>query len=260
MCPILFRIGTVPVHTYYVIWTAALCFTLEWTRRRAEGLYGMPSRLVSGVLFWSFLGMFVGARLGGYVDFWRVYAEDPMRLLRFWEGALSSTTGFLGAGLTAILLLRKEGWPVWPLAEAASLPAAGLLVLGRWGCFFNGCCYGIVTDHPFGLHFPFDAAGVLRHPTQLYYSFGAALIFVILFAGERVWPPVERRARSGAILWPLFMILYGGMRFFVDFLRHGDRIMGLRVGQIVGVAVAVAGLIWLIAVDVAFRRRARLVD
>ncbi|MBL3593700.1 MAG: prolipoprotein diacylglyceryl transferase [Synergistaceae bacterium] len=260
MYPVLFRIGSIPVHTYYILWTVALCFCLEWTRRRAEGAYGMPPALVSKVLFWSFIGMFVGARLGGYVDFWKVYAEDPMRILKIWEGALSSTTGFLGAGLTAIFLLRREGWPVWPLAEAASLPAAALLVIGRWGCFFNGCCYGVVTGHRWGVHFPFDGPGVSRHPTQLYYSFGAALIFLALFLGERVWPPVERRARSGALLWPLFMVLYGGMRFFVDFLRYGDRVMGLRTGQIVGFGVALAGLIWLVAVDVAFRRRGRLTD
>jgi hypothetical protein len=36
--------------------------------------------------------------------------------------------------------------------------------------------------------------------------------------------------------------------------------MGLRTGQIVGFGVALAGLIWLVAVDVAFRRRGRLTD
>lgn len=256
MYPVLFHLGKIPVHTYYIIWTAALCVALEWTRRRAEGPYAMDPNQVSRVLFWSFIGMIVGARLGGYLDFWETYAADPALILRFWEGGMSSMTAFLGCGLTALFLLRREGSPVWPLAEAAALPAAALVALGRWGCFLGGCCYGFVTDHPFGLHFPFDPPGVLRHPSQIYESLGAALILAILFLCERLWPPLERRVRDGALLWPLFMVLYGTLRFFVDLLREGDRLFGLRTGQIVGGVTAAAGLIWLIVV--ASRRRGKV--
>lgn len=258
MYPVLFHLGKIPVHSYYLVWTAALCLALEWTRHRAENSYGMGAARVSKVLFWGFIGMMIGARLGGYLDFWEVYAADPRRILRFWEGGMSSMTAFLGGGLTALVILRREGGPVWPLAEAAALPAAALIFVGRWGCFLNGCCYGFVTGHPFGMHFPFDPPGLFRHPSQLYESLGAGLILFVLFLAERVWPPLERRARDGALLWPLFMILYGGMRFLLDFLREGDRIMGLRTGQLVGGAAVVIGLVWLVVSEVSFRRRGKV--
>lgn len=247
MYPVLFHLGNIPVHSYYVLWTVALCIAVEWTKRRAVHRYRMEEKLVVDVLLWSFLGMMLGARLGGYVDHWRVYAEDPARLLRIWEGAMSSTTAFMGAGLVAMWRLRRAYSPIWPLAEAASLPAAAMLSVGRLGCFFNGCCYGKVCDQPWAVHFPRDPAGLFRHPTQLYYSLGALVILAILWFVEYLYPPVDRKMRNSALVWPLFMVLYGGLRFFVDYLRAGDRVAGLRLAQIMGILIVSWGLLWLLS-------------
>lgn len=246
MYPVLFHIGSIPVHSYYVLWTVALCIAVEWTKRRAVRRYGLSEILVVDVLLWSFLGMMIGARLGGYVDHWHVYAEDPARLLRIWEGAMSSTTAFMGAGLVAIWRLRRAGCPVWPLAEAASLPAAATLALGRVGCFLNGCCYGKVSRLPWAVHFPRDPQGVFRHPTQLYYSLGAVAILLLLSFLEHRHPPAARKARGAALLWPVFMIAYGVQRLLVDFLRAGDRVGGLRLAQIMGAAIILWGTCWLV--------------
>ncbi len=245
MYPVLFQIGNIPVHSYYVLWTVALCVAVEWTKRRAVSLYDMPEKRVVDVLLWSFLGMMLGARLGGYVDHWHVYAENPERLLRIWEGAMSSTTAFMGAGLVAMWRLWKVQGAVWPLAEAASLPAAATLAIGRLGCYFNGCCYGTVSKLPWAVHFPRDAAGIFRHPTQLYYSLGALVILALLAVFEYLYPPVDRKMRESALLWPVFMIAYGVLRFLVDFLRAGDRVGGLRLAQIMGVVIIIWGIIWL---------------
>lgn len=245
MYPVVFSLGNIPVHSYYLLWTAALCIAVEWTKRRAILRYGMDERLVVDVLLWSFLGMMLGARLGGYVDHWQVYAEDPARLLRIWEGAMSSTTAFLGAGLVAMWRLRRSGARIWPLAESASLPAAAMLAVGRLGCFLNGCCYGKVSDLPWAVHFPRDPSGFFRHPTQLYYSLGALVILGTLWVVESLYPPADRRSRDSALLWPLFMVLYGIHRFLVDFLRAGDRVAGLRLAQIMGIGIICWGLGWL---------------
>ena len=248
MYPVLFRIGSIPVHSYYVLWTVALCIAVEWTKRRAVRRYGLSERLVVDVLLWSFLGMMIGARLGGYVDHWHVYADDPARLLRIWEGAMSSTTAFMGAGLVAIWRLRRAGCPIWPLADAASLPAAATLAVGRVGCFLNGCCYGTVSHLPWAVHFPGDPQGLFRHPTQLYYSLGALVILILLTFVERRYYRADRnsRERGAALLWPLFMIFYGIQRFLVDFLRAGDRVAGLRLAQILGIVIILWGGCWLV--------------
>ena len=55
------------------------------------------------------------------------------------------------------------------------------LGLVRIGNFLNGELYGRPTDSEWGFIFPTDPFGLLRHPSQLYESFGEGiLLFVIL--------------------------------------------------------------------------------
>lgn len=243
MYPTLATVFGVPLTSYYILWTVALCIGVLWTQRRAVRNFGVDIDAVSSVITWSFVAMLVGARIGGYFDNWSFYAAHPERIWMFWEGGLSSTPAFLGAGIAGILLCRKNDIPVWKLADAASIPAAATYVVGRLGCFLNGCCAGFQTSCPSGVHFPSDPHGVFRHPTQLYYSVISVGIVAVLLLVER---RMRRSARpQGAVLWPIFMVLFGAMRLGVDMLREGDRFFGLRVGQIVGGGVLVIGLFWL---------------
>lgn len=242
MRPVLFNIGPVPVHSYYLLWTAGLWIALFWTRSRAAGPYGVDREKLRIILIWSFTAMLLGARIGGYADNWSVYAADPKRLLNLLEGGMSSIPAALACGITGIAMCRKLGVEVWRLADAASVPTMVCIAVGRLGCFMNGCCCGKATDCPLGVLFPGKPA--LVHPTQLYYSFGAAVIALVLWALERKIGKGGRKTRA-AFLWPVLMVLYGGERAFLDFLREGDRIGPLKLGQSLGMAVAVAGVVWL---------------
>jgi len=56
------------------------------------------------------------------------------------------------------------------------------LGLVRIGNFLNGELYGKATNGDWGFIFPTDPFGVLRHPSQIYESFGEGLLlFLILF-------------------------------------------------------------------------------
>lgn len=246
MYPVLFKIWGIPVHSYYVIWALALSVGLVGTRFRSVRLYGMDDEVVRRTLIWAFVGMLLGARIGGYFDHWSYYAANPVDIMNPLKGALSSTTAFLGAGVAAILYLRHRDNNIASLAEAASLPAALTVAIGRIGCFLNGCCLGIPTDLPWSVSFPQENGIIYRHPVQLYYSAGAFLILLILFMTEKRLNNSYPR-RKGAVLWPLFMVLYGSFRLVVDFVREGDRIAGLRTAQIVGIGIAAVGILWIIS-------------
>jgi len=245
MHKVLFSVGSVQVHSYYVLWAFALSLAVLWTRRRSVDMYGLDDNFIRKCILWSFLGMLVGARIGGYFDHWGYYTSHPGEVMNLLKGGLSSTTAFLGAGIVGIAYCYRRKVQIWRVADAASLPAALTVAVGRIGCFLNGCCYGVVSDSPFAVHFPFDKIGIARHPTQLYYSFGSVCILLFLYLIEKKFLSTYERKFEGAVLWPLFMIFYGSLRFFVDFLRDGDRIFGFRTGQIVGFAAALAGIIWL---------------
>jgi len=254
MYPVLFKIWGIPILSYYVIWALALSAGLAGTRSRSVKIYGLEDEVVRRTLIFAFVGMLLGARIGGYFDHWSYYVQNPEDILNPLKGALSSTTAFLGAGLAAIFYFRKQHLRVSQLAEAASLPAALTVAIGRLGCFLNGCCLGVPTDHFLGVSFPGDKGLVFRHPVQLYYSAGALLVFFLLFTAEKRINTVYDPLKRSSVLWPLFMILYGLMRFFLDFLREGDRIVGLRTAQIVGIGVVIVGVAW-ISVSLKHNRR-----
>ncbi|EFQ23543.1 prolipoprotein diacylglyceryl transferase [Aminomonas paucivorans DSM 12260] len=254
MFPVLFNLGPLEVQSYYVLWTTALCLFVLTSRRRAVARYGLDYDDVTDVLFWVFLGCLVGARLGGYGDYWSYYVAHPEKILRVWEGAMSSGPAFLGGGLAGLWRVRRKGLSLGAFAESVAVPAAWMVGIGRWGCLLNGCCVGRITSSPLGVHFLRDPEGVLRFPSQLFESLGAFAIALTLMGLERRLRWDAAQAKRGAVLWPLFLILYGLYRLAADVLRDGDRILGLRVGQYLGALALAVGAAWLI---VSWRGRRR---
>ena len=247
MYPVLFSIGGIQVHSYYVLWTFALCCGVAWARRRMGILYGMEDDQARRILLVVFLGMLAGARVGGMMGTWEIYRTEPMKLLRFWEGALSAVPAFLGAGAAGILSCRRHGVPVWKVADAGSIPAAFVVAFGRWGCFLNGCCSGKGTSLPWGVRFPGDPLGLARHPVQLYYALSALFILGILQRIEARFLSVgEDRRIQGAVLWPLFMIFYSLVRLFLDPFREEFGDVGLQEVRILSGAVLASGAAWLL--------------
>lgn len=244
MFPVLFTIGPIRVETYYVLWSLALCLMVVWTRKRAVDRYGISFSDATDILLYTLFGVFIGATVGGYFDNWSRFADSPLRILHFWESGLSSGPGFLGGGLLGLYKIRKLSVSVNSFAEAASVPTSFMLFVGRWGCFFNGCCHGLPNDGACAVVFP-SHPGQTILPTQLFESFAALAIGVLLLFLERKRERTLERGESGVLLWPLFLILYGSYRSVFDFLRAGDRIFGLRVGQYMGMLALLVGLGWL---------------
>lgn len=229
--------------SYYVFWAVALFTMITWTRRRATCLYGISYNDAGDVLLWMIFGVFVGAMLGGYLDHWTRYASSPAEILNFWESGVSSGPGFIGGGLAGIYKLRRIGRSVNSFAEAAAIPCAFMLFIGRWGCFLNGCCIGLPTSSRLGVAFPF-APSVKVFPSQPIEAFAALAIGLLLVFTERKLRRDAERASQGAFLMPIFLVLYGTYRFFFDFMRAGDRIFGLRLGQHTGALACVIGVVW----------------
>lgn len=168
--------------------------------RRALMVYA--GALASGILGARALDLFVAGGL---------YAEDPSRIWGLSFTGFSLYGGLVLATLAAIALARALRQPVWRLADSA-VPGLVLgLVLMRVGCFLNGCCFGRITDLPWGVVYPAGspawthqlttgAGGVLGtllgtvrpvHPTQLYEMAGA------LACGAAAWWLMRRRAPDG---------------------------------------------------------------
>ena len=218
MYPLLFQLGPLRVETYYLFWLAALSLAMIWIVRRFP-LYEVDDDEARRVIGWAFVAMLAGARGVEYLRNFKEYAAQPSLLLDLHRGGLSEVGAFAGAFFAALFLCRRsKKLSFGRLCDVVALPATFTVALGRWGCFFNGCCVGIPSHFPLALHFPYDPAEVLRHPTQLYYSGISLLILLVLWTVERF---TARRGRfaDGALITPLGLILYTAMRFGVDLLR-----------------------------------------
>jgi phosphatidylglycerol:prolipoprotein diacylglycerol transferase len=242
MKPVLFTIGEFRVETYYVIWAVALFLALKWALSRVQSR-GLPEWESRSVIFWAFLGLILGAQFIGYIPRWRFFASNPSLLLDPNYGSLSETGGFLGAFILGLFMCKRRGVSFWALADVGAPPALLALAIGRWGCFFNGCCEGIVTSSPLGLRFPFDPI-YARHPTQLYHAFSALVLLLLLMGVEFYFRKRKIYFKYG-ILPPLVLIGHYASRFFINPLRvsRGESSMGT---WIMCLAFGL-GVIWLIA-------------
>ncbi len=113
----------------------------------------------------------------------------------------------------------------------------------RIGCFNAGCCYGIPSY--FGYTFPVDNlahGGVRLFPTQMIEVVFCFALFITMLILQKRWGD-----EKAYFTWPVFVLGYGSLRFFLDFMR-GDissRFLFLSTSQWVGLCTIIATLIWL---------------
>ena len=110
------------------------------------------SKKCPDLIFDTFLLAFpaglVGARIWYVLSEWDYYMEDPMSILRVWEGGLAIQGGVLlgiVVGVSyAIHKMRKHGMTL-SITRLMDLIIPNILiaqVIGRWGNFFNQEVYG----------------------------------------------------------------------------------------------------------------------
>jgi phosphatidylglycerol:prolipoprotein diacylglycerol transferase len=254
MYPELFRIGSFPINTYGVLLALAFLAALLIAARLAAR-DGLPRERIYDLGLWMLLAALLGSKV---LMLWTEpsYRENPLHLisLDFLRSGGVFYGGFIGATLTGYFLIRRYGLPWWKTADAYAPGIALGLALGRQGCFAAGCCWGKPTSLPWGVQFtelgheitgvPIDAH---LHPTQLYESAAAALIFLFL-----LWLHGRRRFDGQVILF--FAVLYSIVRFSIEFLRDDPRgdiaglttLTGLSTSQLISIVIGIGGLVLLI--------------
>jgi prolipoprotein diacylglyceryltransferase len=177
------------------------------------------------------LGGFLGGVLGAKLPF--VLEPGESWLTGAWlADGKTVTTGLIGAYLGVELAKRLLGVRAGT-GDAFALPLALALAVGRWGCFFHGCCAGCPTALPWAADF---GDGVGRHPTQVYES-----AFHLTMAG--VLLVLDRRGLLPGNRLKLYLAAYAAFRFAVELVRAEPAYaLGLTYYQWVAAAGA-AGLL-----------------
>ena len=143
--------------------------------------------------------------------------------------AKSIVGGLIGGTVGVILVKRWLNIKV-RLGNIIAPSVALAMAIGRIGCFFNGCCYGVETHLHWGVDF---GDGLLRYPTQLFEMVFLLIAFAILHYAKK-------RVKTPGILFKLFLISYFIFRFLIEFIRVNPTIYaGLSIYQILSVLAAI---------------------
>jgi len=251
--PRLIRIGSFYLPTYGVILAIAYLVGI-WMLRRKARAEGLPEQKIFDFSLYVLASAILGAKLLLVIVEWRHYMRSPGDFIEVLRSGGVFYGGLIAATTVGIWYMRKHRLPAWKIADMGAPSIALGEAIGRWGCFAAGCCYGKPTEGPFGVTFrdPFahEAVGtplnVALHPTQIYLSVNAFLIFLILQWAYR------RRTFDGEVFW-LYVLLYAITRGILETFR-GDSVRGflipgvLSTSQFIGllaVAAAVGMLIYL---------------
>ena len=256
--PIIFSIGPLAVRWYGLSYLAGFAMVWWLGRLRARTHPGAWNNAqISDLVFYGAMGAVLGGRIG-YVMFYNfpVFLDDPLYLVRIWEGGMSFHGGLLGVIVGIWLFSRKfQRRLIDVLDFLAPLTPIGL-GFGRLANFINGELPGRVTDSPLGMIYPCDTVlalnpmcvgqweQVARHPSPLYQAFTEGLLLFIL-----LWF-MSARPKPAGFIAGVFLIGYGTFRFTTELFRSPDAHIGfiafdwLTMGQLLSLPMAIAGILF----------------
>ncbi len=213
--PIAFTLGEWPVRWYGLMYLAgyAQAVVLSLVHRSGPRL-GVSAVAFLDLLFFAMLGVIFGARIGHMLFYdLAAWIDEPLRVLRMWDGGMSFHGGAIGVALAVWGWSRTHQVALGATFDAL-VPLAPLgIACGRLGNFINGELYGPPSTLPWAMVFPQAGDALPRHPTPLYEMAleGLALFALVWwFAGR----PRPRWAVSG-----VFALGYAAARLPLELLR-----------------------------------------
>ncbi|GAB4190613.1 MAG: hypothetical protein Tsb0015_12020 [Simkaniaceae bacterium] len=199
------------------------------------------------------MGTVLGARLGHILFYEKLqpFLAEPLRILKTWEGGLSSHGAAIGIliALGFFLLRHRKNFSIsfLTILDMAVIPVSLAGAFIRIGNFINQEILGTFTECPWGIIFGHPADGGLpipRHPAQLYESVSYFAVFFLLWV---IYRNKDFRRLQGKI-FGLFLILVFSLRFGIEFLKEEQSMLlsqgaFLVMGQYLSIPLIVLGLI-----------------
>jgi phosphatidylglycerol---prolipoprotein diacylglyceryl transferase len=251
--PALVTIGTFQIKYYGLMYIAAFSLSYYLMGKRIKNNeFALKKEQLENYIFQIIIFILIGGRLG-YVLFYNFsyFLSNPLEIFlpfRFKDGfeftgiAGMSYHGAVISGLAGTYYFaKKNGLKFLAMSDFVVSAAPLGYTFGRIGNFLNGELYGRTTESAVGMYFPLAGDKMLRHPSQLYEAFFEGIfIFAIL------WSIRNLKYRSGVFV-SLYLILYGIVRFFIEFYREPDDhlglvFLGMSMGQVLCAAMILSGV------------------
>lgn len=222
---------------------AGVILRIAWKKERSP----YDPEQVMNLMTFQILGVLIGGRIG-YVLLYQTskFWQDPLVLLRVWEGGMASHGGFVGVCIATLWYARQSKQSPFPIGDLiVSIVAPGIL-LGRIANFINGELWGRTTEVSWGVLFP-NAPGfalsVARHPSQIYAAILEGLL-PFIYIQWRFWKS-DTPSRFPGQLTGEFLLIYSAGRILSELYREPDAslIVGMSRGQFYSIFLAMGGIL-----------------
>ena len=238
--PVIFTLFGIEVYWYGLVY--ALGFYLSWIFiRKNHASLGISKDTCDTIILLVMIAGLFGGRIF-HIIFYQLdyFLTNPLEIIRLDKGGMSIHGGLVGGILAIVLLAKKYNFKIFKLTDIIVIPLSLVLAFGRIANFVNQELVGKITTSSLGVVFP-QVDQENRFPSQLFESIKNMVTFQIL-----LYLHYAKKLTPG-ILTALFIILYNGLRFIVDFTREPEVQIGIiSMGQLLSVIGTIIGgvLLW----------------
>ncbi len=243
--PVAFSLFGLDVRWYGLAYMAGFLISFLWLRKMWSHFSKtkLSKSNLEDAVFWAFFSGVIGGRLGEFLFFHpEIIWQNPLQIVKIWEGGMSIQGGILFACIALIFWCRKHKVRFWELTDALTIPLSVSLILGRIANFINGELVGRPTNSDWGVIFP-HVDNILRHPSQLYESAKNLLLVIILTT--IFFHLKKKNIHRPGLLTSVFIGGYGVLRFTIEALwRAPDSQFGpFSSGQWLSIAMVILSII-----------------
>jgi phosphatidylglycerol---prolipoprotein diacylglyceryl transferase len=250
---LLLKFGPIEIYWYGLFIVIGILTAISLTLKLAQ-YYKIQRSEIIDLSFYLIIFGIIGARLYHVFLEFSYYLNNPLNILKVWEGGMAIHGALIAGIITLFLFTKKHKLNIFKLIAIITPGIALGQAIGRWGNYFNQELFGLPTDAPWGIPIELNNR-ILEyisfeyfHPTFLYESIGNFFIFIILIA-LHIYMIKKDKIKNFffVLITSLYLILYSILRFSLEFIRIDTTpvLFGLRFPQIVSVLIILIVFIFL---------------
>jgi phosphatidylglycerol:prolipoprotein diacylglycerol transferase len=250
VCPVAFSIGPLELRWYGIMVVLAVIAILAISLLEAKRL-GVDGDHIYSLAVWAVIGGVLFSRVVHVIDKWDYYLKNPGQILSF-EG-LGVYGAVIGVIVAVVVYCLVKKLSIWLMADIISPGALVGMAIGRIGCVFNGCCYGLTTSLPWEVEYTcpesYAPLGVPLHPTQMYHIIWNLAAFAVLWL-------LCRRLKPQGSVFLIYLAFYAAGDLLIRLVRDGEPFLfGLQQAQVIGIVMLLITLPWLFVRMWLYRRK-----
>lgn len=244
MDPIAFTIFGIDIRWYSLLILVGIVLGIYLLIKEGKR-FDIDADFLFNLAFWVIIFGFIGARLYYCLFNYQMYQDNPLDILKIWEGGLAIHGGLIAGLITLIIYCRKYKFSAIKVCDMAVVPLILAQAIGRWGNFFNSEAHGSAVSYLTlkNFHIPdfiiegMNINGIYYHPTFLYESIWCLIGFLLLLILRRY-----KYIKNG-MLTCIYVMWYSVGRFFIESLRTDSLMLGaFKQAQIISVILFVVAL------------------